>query len=1097
MVYAGFSRLGKVCWSIVCVVLVLLIDMPGSGAADRPPLPAKQTISQLPRLPFYSSLQVYNTVCYVVLGDDENSTKIFNKLYDFVLGQKKIELENTQSQFAAARKGATSSTQSSVDVNLVARKDRLEKEIAAFENHTQKDVVQENKASDFITFMDDINAEKTAVILVACGAKGYEVSQVLEKLKDKRNCLHSVVLFDPDVFSRSYFGGATLYHFNLSCIKHRLYNFYSKQKTSAYRKVESGFDEANQWLKAVNICCFDLKDSYQTMLIPDDVVIGRVVNTMTFIDKHYVLNIDLSAVFIREKNYASVFINRALRYDNNQLTHVYAEGNYVWHYPVPFDELYITKILNDEELLSYNEILSLPDKTGRDDIVKYKKAFSDAQSKIQESPDIAALIKTYEGIYDFIYKDQSKAEAWGIWLAGKALNIPWLGDYIKRIVTDKVKTAFTKSVAADTILNSFINKFKEQPDKLEIYKRNLNRAILGIRLRVYSSTQEDRVCELLNWVLNNQDYIPYFFAFEMLTQDVRIFLRQLGATDDLANQFKIKMTPDDTSRARVRMGKGICDGEKEIVFDRARDISVPALNEICSQYSVPFITVEDAPKIGIACSGGGYRAMIAALGFVHGLDETRILPAVNYMTALSGSSWMLFPWIACQMQKGDETFTDFVTRFRNNAQYFNAPFTPKEMGDIASILLTRYINEGGITLVDFYGALLARALLKESNDPNDPADFPDSGQTVSLSWLRDTGLLKNYPFPIATAIGSMYEQSLGFEVIEKEYEKGKRRNYYWFEISPLEIGCEYLNAWIDPRFSGCRFNNRVVEKVGPEVPLGAFMGISGSAFAADIRVILSKLGGKIPSYLESFVQNLIIKRGGDWMKFTQKDQYPLGLEAPDIKDFRFASGRLLNFARGMKKIVKPTSVPFPSTHFTEESFINLEEFINLFDSGIDFNLPVDPLLRRGVNLYLICDASANVEHQLAKVQQYVAELDKGYKLPPMKLDTVAKDEVSVFYDAKDVFCPVIVYVPNMVGMSTLQFNYDEGDFNKIYKTMKATVERNYKIIVDAINLATLNSKLQRNSNDEKLKQLRSSIVNKLSGTTVTSHGAIDIKDEYK
>ncbi len=1099
MIYIRLSRLGKALVAIVFVLLLFGVDIQVVRAADRPPLPAKQITSQLPRLPFYNSLRAYNNVKYVVLVDDKEvatsevatSNKIFNKFLDFVCdqklkrdsdyGQKREELKNIENKLKALLQGATSSTVSTNEQNLRNQQDKLKQEIAAFEEHTREAVVQKEEVvqkgeQDFITFMEHINARETAIVLIAAGAQGAAASRILDTLKDKKDCLHSVVLFDPDVY-QSFFGVPNLYNFNLNCIKHRLYNFYSKQRTLLYRKIMSTFDKENQWLKVVNICCFDLKNSYVIMDISADMLIAKVINAMTFIDKHYALNIDLSAVFIKGKDYPTVFINRALYYKDGRLIHEYADTillykKYVWEYPVSFDLQVTTTILDNEELLSYNEILSLPDQSGKNEIVKYNKVISDANSKIQKSPDIAALIKTYEGIYDFIYKDQSKTEAWGIWLAGKALNIPWLGDYIKKIVSDKIKAVFTQGVAADIMLNSFINKFKEQPDKLKSYKRNLNQAILGLRLGVYSSTQKDRICDLLNWVLNNQDWIPYFFAFETWIQDESIFLRRLGATDDLANQFKTMMTPQQQQKEVVRRGAGICEDEKNIVLSRRKDIIVPALNNMCSKIvEISPVTANDAPKIGIACSGGGYRAMIASLGFVHGLAKKNILSTVSYMTALSGSSWMLCPWIACQL-KFPETYDDFVVRLRAGAQHFNESFSENELRDIASLLLTRYNNEGGITLVDFYGALLARALLK---------GFPNSGQTATLfNSIRINSLFKNYPFPIATAVGSTYEHYLGFKFVEAEDKKEQQRNYFWFEMSPVEIGCEYLNAWIDPQFSGCRFDKGMIIEFGPEVSLGTIMGIAGSAFAADIRVILSKSRGKIPSFLESFVQNLIVKRGGDAMKFLQSDQYPLGVEVSDIMDFRFASGRLINFAHGIG-----------------QGKMAGEKFINLFDSGIDFNLPVDPLLRRGVNLYLICDASANVKHQLAKVQQYVKDIDKGYKLPPMKLDTVANDEVSVFYDVHDVSCPVIVYVPNKVGMSTLQFNYDEHDFNMIYKTMMSTVERNSEKIIDAICLVTLNSKLQSTPNNEQLKQLRNDLVNKLSGVTVTSHGVIDIKEEHK
>ncbi|CDF90122.1 ZYBA0S06-01046g1_1 [Zygosaccharomyces bailii CLIB 213] len=50
---------------------------------------------------------------------------------------------------------------------------------------------------------------------------------------------------------------------------------------------------------------------------------------------------------------------------------------------------------------------------------------------------------------------------------------------------------------------------------------------------------------------------------------------------------------------------------------------------------------ESPPKIGLAISGGGYRSMLTASGFIKEMDKYQLFDCLSYMSGLSGGSWVI------------------------------------------------------------------------------------------------------------------------------------------------------------------------------------------------------------------------------------------------------------------------------------------------------------------------------------------------------------------------------------------------------------------------------------------------------------------------
>ncbi len=57
-----------------------------------------------------------------------------------------------------------------------------------------------------------------------------------------------------------------------------------------------------------------------------------------------------------------------------------------------------------------------------------------------------------------------------------------------------------------------------------------------------------------------------------------------------------------------------------------------------------FSCARQTPVIAVLGSGGGYRALIAFVGVLKALEDSKMLDCATYLSSLSGSSW----WVSMQ-----------------------------------------------------------------------------------------------------------------------------------------------------------------------------------------------------------------------------------------------------------------------------------------------------------------------------------------------------------------------------------------------------------------------------------------------------------------
>lgn len=279
------------------------------------------------------------------------------------------------------------------------------------------------------------------------------------------------------------------------------------------------------------------------------------------------------------------------------------------------------------------------------------------------------------------------------------------------------------------------------------------------------------------------------------------------------------------------------------------------------------------------------RAFYEALGFLCGLEEIGLLGCVDFTAALSGSSWMLFTFLA----SGCKTFQEF-------ALLAMRPLTKRLHVD--RIWTDLYQKRFQLGVIDLVASLLQQLLMGQLLGKTD--------SIVSISTLQAPAEL---PYPIATFIELKVTDNKE-ELNAPDYTLKST----WFEVTPAEVACAPRGgtpAAIPVGAFASYFDDQGVQKTRPppQDDLAYLLAITGSAYAAP----LSELVESAPAWLRPMLDKL-------------RDRNP------------------------SKAVINPTIGDFRLPH-------RLADF-HPRDGGIAYNVPIEPLLRRGCNVILMMDSSA-------------------------------------------------------------------------------------------------------------------------------------------
>jgi phospholipase A2 len=278
----------------------------------------------------------------------------------------------------------------------------------------------------------------------------------------------------------------------------------------------------------------------------------------------------------------------------------------------------------------------------------------------------------------------------------------------------------------------------------------------------------------------------------------------------LVNEHRLdaKSNPEIEWEASVRLGADLPLQEKAFLRLRRRRMR----KAFAQMLDLPEddVDVRDLPVVGLAGSGGGYRAMINTTGSLRAADRSGLLDLTSYVAAISGSCWA----IGQLYSMADGHIPSLIQHMRSRIQDdFFDPVTldlltkpPTNSYLLAGPVVKQAGQAGDLSLVDAYGVLVSSRLfipedtqhlhlnrLKLSHQQAVFADgtFPmpiynvirhDVPPVEKLAELRDAKAAE------ARQIFEHRREEKAVEVDRKEQELVQESQWQWFELSPFEVG---------------------------------------------------------------------------------------------------------------------------------------------------------------------------------------------------------------------------------------------------------------------------------------------------------------------
>ena len=479
----------------------------------------------------------------------------------------------------------------------------------------------------------------------------------------------------------------------------------------------------------------------------------------------------------------------------------------------------------------------------------------------------------------------------------------------------------------------------------------------------------------------------------------------------------------------VREASGLSDNETEWLKKRdayTKEALHSFLNRATSNFSDTSLlstlfgsNSSNMPKIAVACSGGGYRAMLSGAGMLAAMDNRTdganehglggLLQGATYLAGLSGGNWLTSTlawnnWTSVQAIVDNTTESNSIWDISHSIltpDGINIFKTGSRWDDISDDVQDKKDAGFNISLADVWGRALAY---------NFWPSLHRGGVGYTWSTLREADVFKNgeMPFPITVADG----RYPGTTVINL--------NATLFEFNPFEMGSwdPTLNAFTDVKYLGTNVTN------GKPVNKGqCIAGFDNTGFiTATSSTLFNQFLLRLNSTdLPSFIANLAT----DFLEDLSDNSDDIAIYAPN---------------------------PFKEANFLQKnatSSIIESEYLFLVDGGEDNqNIPLVPLLQkeRELDVIFALDNSADTDDYWPDGASLVNTYQRQFGSQGLNLSFPYVPDVNTFVNLglnkKPTFfgCdgrnltdleyipPLIVYIPN----SRHSFNGNQSTFKMSY-----------------------------------------------------------------
>lgn len=353
-------------------------------------------------------------------------------------------------------------------------------------------------------------------------------------------------------------------------------------------------------------------------------------------------------------------------------------------------------------------------------------------------------------------------------------------------------------------------------------------------------------------------------------------------------------------------------------------------------------TREKPLRIGICASGGGFRAMLATIGLLRGLQQLKLLSCVLTIAGLSGGTWAMLPWITSGQEPAAYT-SQLVTRLKSGIMHHLSD----QYKDLAAIKKDKQLCGLPVSGIDLYGIGIAHTLLK----PLD-IDYRTTTLTDMCNLLEPT----RHPYPLSTAVT----------------RHAPHTPYSWVTFSPFSICQQASNTYIPSWSLGRTFLAGASTNSTPPPLLGYCLGVFGSSFSISVRDALERA----PEAIQRIAQAVLPTSWHEQLTQTQ-----------------WANTKL-------------TAAYLPNFNYQYEDAPNTtDEWLCLVDGGYLNNLPLQPLVASSeepFDIIIVMDSKRESAHRQDGAQKaHAAAVATGARLAPLSTIAVQERSISLFQAGKD------------------------------------------------------------------------------------------------
>jgi len=623
--------------------------------------------------------------------------------------------------------------------------------------------------------------------------------------------------------------------------------------------------------------------------------------------------------------------------------------------------------------------------------------FADAATLIfknQTDHDLYVQLKDWKRTYGLKYRQESPRKV------GKKQELKW-SPKLKSSIRQNILYVYDKNKKLiDTIM------LKPIEGKLEAVPAGYHRTIGFEKVNfhqdetVFQGRSVSQVFKLGVDIIEKgrEGFLSFIHA---AFKPVRALIRKVKDPTNPKPYKIIHDNPYAKTVAKIRKGGPVaCQAEKDVFFKR--QIKVKRNQE--DFLEMRFGYKEKPLVVAAVASGGGQRARLCSAGSALGAEQTGLLSCVTYISALSGGTWFLAPWMLSGL-----SLRDYKKRIINDAKYqlgFRVAEVPKEVKHAWDIFLTKFSFAHSINLVDLYGALLGAYYLRGYGEDGNP-------QRTYLDDLAKKKIVQEgYAcIPVFAAVTA---------------EVGVPHVWCW--MTPWEFGSRwfaqnkgmYLPVWAFGRkfeLSGLSKNWGSTKKplygVRPTLPF--LMAIWGSAPAAN----LGQMWDQALKHAKIGPVKTIVREA-----LEKRDKYSLGSQYADFKDLR-----TIRVVWG--------EVHNPMYKWSDSRF-GKYKYLKLADAGVKFILPIFVTYRRPAednikeggapDVLILWNSGGDISDNELRMQIDYAK-KRGLPFPKItekELKQVPEKVISVFTKNpdpkkyKDWEIPTVIYMPRIVDQKLVK-----------------------------------------------------------------------------